>query len=157
MPGATSYRLDVGTNETFTGGGATGPETNCNHDGILGAGTGGTWTETGLTQGAGGYLVALSGDALITPAMDFTGSTSETLNFKARTYGGFNAANNTITVSISTNNGSSWTSLGTRIPLSTTLTAMTPSTSARYSHSQVLVKLRPSAPRHRSARASTMC
>ncbi len=139
--GATSYRLDVGTNATFSaGGGSGGPATNCFHDGTLGNGTGGTWIETGLTQGSG-YLVSLSGDSLTTPAMDFTASSSETLTFKARTYGGVNAANNVITVSLSTDNGSSWTNLGTRTPLNTTLTAMTPFDLSGYDGSQVLVKL----------------
>jgi hypothetical protein len=36
------------------GGGAGGPGTNAYHNGTLGAGTGGTWTETGLTQGSRG-------------------------------------------------------------------------------------------------------
>ncbi len=136
---ATGYQLDVATNASFSGGGGAGG-TNCYHNGTLGEGTGGTWTETGLTQGSG-YLVSLSGDVLITPAMDFTVSSSETLNFKARTYGGVVEANNTITVSVSTNNGSSWTVAGTRIPLNTTLTAMTPFDLSGYNGSQVMVKL----------------
>ena len=139
--GADSYRLDVGTNDTFTGdGGAGGPGTNAYHNGTLGAGTGGTWTETGLTQGSG-YLVCLSGDVLITPAMDFTAGTAETLSFMARTYGGVVSNNNTITVSVSTNNGSSWASLGTRTPATATLTAMAPFDLSSYNHSQVQVKL----------------
>ena len=139
--GATSYRLDVGTNATFSaGGGSGGPATNCFHDGTLGAGTGGTWTETGLSQGSG-YLISQIGDSLTTPAMDFTASSSETLTFKARTYGGAVSNNNTITVSISTDNGGNWTTLGTRTPLSTTLTVMTPFDLSAHSGSQVLVKL----------------
>ena len=93
---ATGYQLDVATNASFGGSGGSGSGTNCYHNGTLGAGTGGTWTETGLTQGSG-YLISLAGDALITPAMDFTASSSETLTFNARTYGGANAANNAIT------------------------------------------------------------
>ena len=138
---ATGYLLDVGTNATFTGGGGgSEPGTNCYHDGNLGAGTGGTWTETGLTQGSG-YVISQQGDSLTTPAMDFTASTAESLNFKARTYGGVNAANNTITVSVSTDNGSNWTVLGTRVPLNTTLTAMTPFDLSSYDGAQVKVKL----------------
>ena len=137
---ATGYQLDVATNASFGGSGGSGSGTNCYHNGTLGAGTGGTWTETGLTQGSG-YLISLAGDALITPAMDFTASSSETLTFNARTYGGANAANNAITVSISTDNGSNWTSLGTRTPTTTTLTAMTPFDLSGYDGSQVLVKL----------------
>ena len=141
VSGATGYRLDVGTNATFTGaGGASVPGTNCYHDGILGAGTGGTWTETGLTS-VSGYLVSLSGDSLVTPALDFAAGSAETLTFKARTYGGVVATCNVITVSISTNNGGAWTSLGTRTPLNTTLTAMTPFDLGGYGGSQVKVKL----------------
>ena len=137
---ATGYRLDVGTNSSFSaGGGAGGPGTNCTHSGTLGAGTGGSWTETGLTQGSG-YLVSLTGDVLITPALDLTVTSAETLNFKARTYGGTVAANNTITVSVSTDNGGSWTTLGTRVPASSTLTAMTPFDLSSYNASQVKVK-----------------
>ena len=140
VPNATSYRLDVGTNATYTGpGGVPVPGTLCSHDGTLGAGTGGTWTETGLTQGSG-YLVSLSGDELITPGLDFTAGTAETLTFKARTYGGVNAANNEIAVSISTNNGANWTSLGSRTPLNTTLTAMAPFDLSGYFGTQVKVK-----------------
>ena len=141
VSGATGYRLDVGTNATFSAGsGGGGPATNCYHSGTLGAGTGGTWTETGLTQGSG-YLISLTGDVLITPAMDFTASSAETLNFKARTYGGAVSNNNTITVSVSTDNGGNWTSLGTRTPLNTTLTAMSPFDLSGYEGTQVLVKL----------------
>ncbi len=137
---ATGYRLDVATNGSFGGSGGSGSGTNCYHNGTLGAGTGGTWTETGLTQGSG-YLTMLTGDALITPAMDFTASSSETLTFTARTYGGAVSNNNTITVSISTDNGGNWTTLGTRTPLNTTLTAMSPFDLSGYDGSQVLVKL----------------
>gem|GEM_PF-934302 len=136
--GAASYIIDVSTNTTFTGN-VGGPSTNCTHPGTLGGGTGGTWTETGLTESSG-YLVFLAGSELITPLMDFTVSTSETLNFKARTYGTVNATYNTITVSISTNNGNTWSTLGTRTPLSSTLTAMTPFDLSSYDSSLVKVK-----------------
>ena len=137
---ATGYLLDVATNNSFGGSGGSGSGTNCYHNGTLGAGTGGTWTETGLTQGSG-YLTMLTGDALITPAMDFTASSSETLTFNARTYGGVVSNNNTITVSISTDNGGNWTALGTRTPTTTTLTGMTPFDLSGYDGTQVLVKL----------------
>ena len=136
--GAASYLIDVSTNSDFTGS-VGGAGTNCTHPGTLGGGTGGTWTETGLTESSG-YLVFLQADELITPQMDFTDSTSETLNFKARTYGTVNATYNTITVSISTNNGSTWDVLGTRVPASSTLTAMTPFDLSSYNHAQVKVK-----------------
>ena len=61
----------------------------------------------------------------ISPSMDFTGYTTATLDFEARTFGGGIATNNIITVSISTDGGSTWTILGTRTPTSSTLTAQT--------------------------------
>ena len=136
---ATGYLLDVGTNETFSGGGGgSEPGTNCYHNGVLGEGTGGTWTEIGLSGTT--YLISQLGDSLTTPAMDFTVSTAETLTFMARTYGGVNTANNTITVSISTDNGSNWSPLGTRVPLTSTLTAMPPFDLSSYDATQVMVK-----------------
>jgi hypothetical protein len=62
------------------------------------------------------------------------------LTFQARTFGGINAITNTITVSVSTNEGSSWTVLGTRTPLSTTLTSMTPFDLSAYNGQQIAIK-----------------
>ena len=137
---ATGYQLDVGTNATFTGdSGGAAWMTNGYHNGMLGQGTGGTWTETGLTQGST-YLIVQSSDLLITPAMDFSTGQGRTLTFKARTYGGVNATNNTLTVSISTNNGSSWAVLGTRVPTNTTMTAMDAFNLEAYTDAQVRLK-----------------
>jgi hypothetical protein len=101
--------------------------TNGYHNGNLGQGTGGTWSETGLTQGTpgapGAYLISLAADSLTTPLMDFSSGIERTLTFKARTYGGVNATHNIITVSISTNGGSTWSLLGTRVPTNSTMTA----------------------------------
>jgi len=99
-----------------------------------------TWTDTDVAGTT--YLQLLKATSVtITPAMDFDSYTSETLNFKARTYGGVNATENVITVSISTDNGSSWTVLGTRTPGSTTLTAMTQFDLSSYNGTQVKIKL----------------
>jgi hypothetical protein len=72
--------------------------------------------------------------------MDFDSYTTETLNFKARTFGGTTAAEIILTVSISTDNGSSWTILGTRTPASSTLTAQTAFDISGYNGSQVKVR-----------------
>lgn len=85
----------------------------------------GTWTDVSITGTT--YLqmyTPAAASKTTTPTMDFTPYSSITLDFKARTFGGVNAAKNTITVSISTD-GSSWTSIGTRVPGSSTLTAVT--------------------------------
>jgi len=98
-----------------------------------------TWTDVDVTGTT--YLQLLKAtSSTTTPAMNFDVFTNETLNFKARTFGGINAAENEVTVWISTDNGGSWTSLGTRTPTSTALTAVTPFDLSAYSGTQVKVK-----------------
>ncbi|MDP3149140.1 MAG: T9SS type A sorting domain-containing protein [Ignavibacteria bacterium] len=98
-----------------------------------------TWTD--VSVGGTTYLQLLvAGASTTTPAMNFDNYTAEKLDFKARTYGGLNATENTITVWISTDNGGNWTNLGTRIPTSTTLTAMTQFDLSTYDGTQVQVK-----------------
>jgi hypothetical protein len=97
------------------------------------------WTDTDIAGTT--YLQLLkSTSSTISPAMNFNNYTSETLNFKARTFGGVNATENEVTVWISTNNGGSWTSLGTRTPTTTTLTAVTPFDLSTYNGTQVKIK-----------------
>ncbi len=98
-----------------------------------------TWTDTNIAGTT--YLQMLVANAnTVSPAMNFNNYTSETLNFKARTYGGTNTVENVITVSISIDNGSTWTILGTRTPTTNTLTAMTAFDLSSYSGTQVKVK-----------------
>jgi hypothetical protein len=98
-----------------------------------------TWTDTdipGIT-----YLQLLKATATtVTPAMNFDNYTGETLNFEARTYGGVIVAENTITVSISTNNGTDWTVLGTRVPASSTMTPMAEFDLSAYNGTEVKIK-----------------
>ncbi len=137
--GATGYFLDVSTNATFSAL-AGGPSTNAYHNGTLGTGSGGLWTEDDVKQGSGYIIMTNSASRVTTPAMNFTPGTNQTLNFRARTYGGGDAPKNTITVSVSTNNGSTWASLGTRVPGTSSLTAMTPFNLSTYDFTQVMVK-----------------
>ncbi|MBP7463870.1 MAG: hypothetical protein KA793_05985, partial [Bacteroidales bacterium] len=97
------------------------------------------WTDTNVA-GTTYLQLLVSGANTVSPAMDFNNYTGETLNFKARTYGGVDATENTITVSISTDNGSNWTVLGTRTPANKTLTAMAAFDLSAYSGSQVKIK-----------------
>ncbi|MDY0145345.1 MAG: autotransporter-associated beta strand repeat-containing protein, partial [Kiritimatiellia bacterium] len=126
MGGVTSYRVDVSTNATFLGG--YDANVAAWHNGILGEGTGGTWAEENLLQSAGYIALRLNSSTLGTPAMDFNTGTAETLTFKARIFGGGGNGDfrNKITVSLSTDGGTTWTDLGTRTPLNTTMTAMEP-------------------------------
>ncbi len=84
-----------------------------------------TWTDVNITEGApttNQYLILRLGSSTTTPTLNFDAYSTKTIKFKARTYGGVSPTNNTINVSISTDNGSNWTLLTTRIPLNTTLT-----------------------------------
>jgi hypothetical protein len=99
----------------------------------------GTWTDATVTGTT--YLQLLSNtSSTISPSMDFNGYTSETLDFTARTFGGTNAAANTVTVSISTDNGGTWTVLGTRTPTTNTLVAMAQFDLSSYSGTQVKLR-----------------
>jgi len=98
-----------------------------------------TWTDV-TVDGTTYIQLLVAGANTITPAMDFNSYTSETLNFKARTYGGADAIENEITVSISTDNGSTWIILGTRTPTTTTLTSVTQFDLSAYSGTQVKIK-----------------
>lgn len=125
VPGATSYYLDVSESSTFTGagGGSTTELLATNAAAGPGSITGG-WT--GNSLGGTTYVVLTNSAAVVTsPSFSTVDFTELRVNFKARTYGGIDAAKNKITVSISTNDGASWTVIGERTPLNTTLTAMT--------------------------------
>ena len=138
---ATSYSLDVSTSATFTIPSVIPGAIVFNNTGSTGA-TG--WTETAITQqgGAAAYLGLLgSTSTLITPSLDLTSYAAIKLNFKARSYGGTNASANTITVSVSTNNGTTWTTLATRTPASSTLTAVNFFDLSAYNTSQVKIRL----------------
>lgn len=96
------------------------------------------WTDNGIT---GTTYIQLLGatDYIISPVINFDVFTGETLNFKARTYGGATTEAK-ITVSISTNNGSTWTVVGTTTPSSSTLTAQTAFDLSSYNGTQVKIK-----------------
>jgi hypothetical protein len=98
-----------------------------------------TWTDTSVAGTT--YLQLLSASSsTVTPAMDFTAFTTQTLDFKIRTFGGTSGSSNVVTVSISTNNGANWTSLGTRSAGSSTLTAVAQFSLSSYTGTQVKLK-----------------
>ncbi|MFH0866846.1 MAG: Ig-like domain-containing protein, partial [Bacteroidota bacterium] len=99
----------------------------------------GDWTDN-LTAGTTYVQVVANGAYTITPAMNFNNYSAETLNYKARTYGGANAAENTIKIDISINNGDDWTVLGEILPASSTMTAQTPIDLSSYNGTQVKIK-----------------
>ncbi len=99
-----------------------------------------SWTDTNLT---GTTLLTLinSASSILSPSMDFSLYTAQTLDFKARTFNGVNAPNNIITVSISLNNGGSWAVLGTRTPTSNNLATVTQFDLSTYNNSQFKIKI----------------
>jgi len=137
---ADTYRLDVSANPAFENVSEIGtPTTILYHSGTPGTGTGGTWIEDDV--GGTTYLIMIENTSrVISPSALFIAGVADSLTFQARTYGGVNAANNTITVSISTNAGTTWTVLGTRIPVSSTLSTMTPFDLGAYDGKQIAIK-----------------
>lgn len=99
----------------------------------------GTWTDNSV--GGTTYLQLLSStSSTISPAFNLNIYTSETLDFKARTFGGTSGSSNVITISISVDNGGTWTVLGTRTPSNSTLNSMTQFDLSSYSGTQVKIK-----------------
>ena len=108
------------------------------------------WTDNLITQGGvcnpaigqPGYLKFLSAtSSTISPPLDFTVSTAgKYLTFRASTSGVTNTAANTVTVSISIDNGLTWTTLGSRTPTTSTLTQVTPFDLSAFSGNQVKIR-----------------
>jgi len=97
------------------------------------------WTDTNVAGTS--YLQLLTAtSSTITPEMNFDNYNGETLNFKARTFGGVNTVENELFVAISTDNGANWTELGSRTPLNSTLTSMISYDLSSYNGNQVKLK-----------------
>jgi hypothetical protein len=98
-----------------------------------------TWTDVEVAGTT--YLQLLKAtSSTTTPAMDFTQYNSETLNFKARTYGGTSSTENKITILISIDNGFNWITLGTKTPSNSTLVEQGPIDISEYNGTQVRIK-----------------
>ncbi len=98
-----------------------------------------TWTDTNVA-GTTYLQLLVAGANTISPAMNFNNYSSEKLDFKARTFGGSTAAEIIITISISVDNGSNWSVLGTVSPTNNTLTAQTQINISSYNGTQVKIK-----------------
>lgn len=98
------------------------------------------WTDTDAS-GSGVVVLNDPTGSIISPAMNFDQYTGESLYFDLGTYGGTNATKNTVTVSISENNGSTWTVLGTRTATNNTPIPTTPFDLSSYNGTQVKIKI----------------
>ncbi|WP_339889508.1 T9SS sorting signal type C domain-containing protein [uncultured Flavobacterium sp.] len=103
------------------------------------AGFSSTWTDTDVT-GTSDIRLLKSTSNTVSPAMDFDSYNSEMLSFKAKKQGSGAAAEFVITVSISEDNGSTWTVLGTRTPTSTIALAQASFDISAYNGTEVKVK-----------------
>lgn len=101
------------------------------------------WTITNATINNGGtdYWKMINTNAVLeTPAMNLDSYSGETCVLKLGTTGTVNAAKQTITVTISLNNGSTWSPLTTQTPTSSTSTAMTAINLSSYIGTQVKLR-----------------
>lgn len=98
-----------------------------------------TWSDTDISGDV--YLKLLYVTAVtITPDLNFNLFSGETLSFKARTYGGVNATENTVYISVSEDAGVNWTDIGSRTPVTTTLTPMDPFDLSSFNGTQIRIK-----------------
>lgn len=104
------------------------------------AGFSSTWTDANVT-GTSDIRLLQATSSTISPAMDFDSYSNEELNFKAKRQGTGATAEYVITVSISEDDGSTWTVLGTRGPASSAIMAdQAPFDLSAYNGTQVRVK-----------------
>ena len=97
------------------------------------------WTDTNCA-GTTYVQILTETSTTISPVMNFNSFTAEKLNFKARTYGGVTPVENEIFVAVSTDNGSTWTDIGSRTPTSSTMTAVSVFDLSTYNGTQIKVK-----------------
>lgn len=87
------------------------------------------------------YLQLLkTGASTTSPAMDFTGYSSVKLDYKSRTYGGANTVENTYFISVSIDNGTTWTVIETRVPVGASLAAEPTVNLTAYTGTQVKIR-----------------
>jgi hypothetical protein len=98
-----------------------------------------TWTDVSIA-GTTYLQLLITTSSTTTPAMNFDSYTLEKLNYKARTYGTASATECTITISVSTNNGSSWSVITTNLPATSTMTSQTQIDLSPYNGTQVKIK-----------------
>ena len=123
VSGATGYRLDVGTNATFSGGGASVQSVLASNVATVAAITNDGWTAYDISGTTYARLLA-SSSVVTSPAFSTVGFTNLTMDMKARTYGGASGTSSNVTVSISTNDGASWTAMGVVAPWNNTMNSL---------------------------------
>ena len=140
VSGATGYRLDVGTNAAFSGGGASSQSVFASNGATVASIVSDGWTASGISGTT--YAQLLTSSSVVTsPAFSTVGFTNLTMDMKARTYGGASGTSSNITVSISTNNGTSWTAMGVVAPWVNSMNPLpTLTNTANLGHAQTRIR-----------------
>ena len=120
---ATGYRLDVGTNSAFTGGSA-GAQSVLASNAATSATAPADWLYN-ISASSSSYLIlGYATNFVVSEAFSTAGFTNLTVDFSARTYNGTAAGTTNITVSISGDDGASWTAIGVVAPAVNSMVAM---------------------------------
>ena len=137
----SSYTIQLASDDQFTTGsaGSIQKEIFSNDANSTTAPTGWTYNIANTT---GSYLqLTSSSNYVVSEAVDVSNCSSLTLSYKQRTYGGTSGYSNVVLAQYSTNNGTSWTDLGTTTASNTTLTTKSVDASAAAGMSSVRFRL----------------
>lgn len=140
VSGATGYRLDVSTNATFSGGGASVLSVLASN--AASSSTPPTdWTYAISASSSGYPILGYADNYVVSEAFSTVGLTNLTVDCQARTYGGTAAGTTNVTVSVSGNNGGTWTVIGIVAPANNKMATMpTLTTTANLGNSQTRIR-----------------
>ena len=135
---AAGYRLDVATSELFDG--SVAGQFVLASNAAVSAPPPADWTYNVSGSSSTYLILGYSSNFVVSKAFSTLGFTNLTVDFRARTYGGTSKSN--VAVSISTNNGATWSALATVNPPSgaTWVSIPTISTTANLGHRQTRIR-----------------
>ena len=138
---AASYRLDVATHATFSGGGGLSEQVVLASNGATAASVNQDGWSAVDTGGSTYAQMLKSTSTITTPAFSTVGLTNLTVHTRARTYGGATGSSSNITISISTDNGVNWVTMGVVSAwVNTMQTLPTLTNTANLGHSQTKIR-----------------
>ena len=139
--GASGYQLDVSTNATFSGGSGLSEQVVLASNGATAASVNQDGWSAVDTSGTTYAQMLKSTSTITTPAFSTVGLTNLTVHTRARTYGGATGSSSNITISISTDNGVNWVTMGVVSAwVNTMQTLPTLTNTANLGHSQTKIR-----------------
>ena len=123
--GVTSYTLQLASDDQFTTGGSGGSVTLFSNDGTDATAPTG-WSYEIESAGIKSGLVLKNDDYVISESFDASSCTALSLTLEIRTYGGSSGTSDTLLVQYSTDDGTSWNTVGTVTASGKTLAAADP-------------------------------